>query len=51
MENFSVTTQQETAEAPKSLTLHAVFYSFLSDGIKQDSATTAAHSKQTIKLC
>ena len=50
LEHFSAPTQTETAETPQAHTLHAVFHSFFSDDIRQDSATTIANIKGIIEL-
>ena len=50
LEIFSVTTQPEMAYFPESCTFHAFFRYFLSDEIRGDASTTAAHSKHSIEL-
>ena len=50
LKNFSAPTHTETTETPQSRTRHAVFHSFLSNDIKQDSTKTIAHRKRTIEL-
>ena len=48
--HFSAFLQTEINLSTKAFQRHAVFRSFLSDDIKQDSATTTAHIKSLIKL-
>ena len=48
LDRFSATTHTETVSVPESRTCHAMFHSFLYDGRKIYSTTTAAHSKNII---
>ena len=50
LEIFSALPQTEINSSTKPCPRHAVFHSFLSDDIKQDSATTTAHRKRLIEL-
>ena len=50
LEHFSAAPQADINSYTLSRQRHAVFHSFLSDDIKQDAATTTAHSKQFISL-
>ena len=50
LEHFSAAPQEDFNSSTLSRPRHAVFHSFLSDGSKQDAATTTAHSKQLISL-
>ena len=50
LEHFSELIQTEINSSTKPCLRHAVFHSFLSDYIKQDSATTTAHSNYLIEL-
>ena len=50
LEIFSAAPQADINSSSFSRPRHAVFYSFLSDDIKQDAATTTAHSKRLISL-
>ena len=48
LEHFSAVPQKNINSTTPSRQLHAVFHSFLSGDIKQDAATTTAHSKRLI---
>ena len=50
LEHFSALLHTEIKASTKSCPRHAVFHYFLSDNIKQDSATTTAHIKHLIEL-
>ena len=50
LEHFSALPKADINSNTQSRQLHAVFHSFLSDNIKQDTATTTAHSKLFISL-
>ena len=50
LENFSALLQTNINSTTPSRQFHAVSHSFLSDDIKQDVATTTAHSKCLIVL-
>ena len=50
LEHFSAAPQADINSSTLSRPRHAVFHSFLSDDIKQDSATTTAHIKLLISL-
>ena len=50
LESFSSLPKTDINSTTPSRQLHAVFHSFLSDDIKQDSATTTAYSKCLISL-
>ena len=50
LENFSSAPQSDIISSSLPCPRHAVFHSFLSDNIKQDAATTSAHSKRLISL-
>ena len=50
LEYFISAPQADINSSIISLQCHAVFYPFLSDDIKQDAATTTAHSKKLISL-
>ena len=50
LEHFSALPQIEINSSTKSCPFHAVFHSFFSDDIKQDAATTTAHSNHLIKM-
>ena len=50
LEHFSAVPQADINSSTLSRPGHALFKSFLSDDIKQYSATTAAHIKQLISL-
>ena len=50
LESFSALPQTVIKESTKSCLCHAVFHSFLLDDIKQDAATTTAHSKRFIEM-
>ena len=49
LEHFSALHQSSTLLAPDHVSCQAVFHYFSSD-IKQDAATTAAHSKHITKM-
>ena len=48
LEHFSALPTADINTPTPSRQRHAVFHSFLSDDIKQDSATTTAHRKRLI---
>ena len=50
LEHFSGSPKTEINTSTKSCGRHAVFHYFLSDDIKQDAATTTAHSKRLVAL-
>ena len=50
LEHFSAAPQADINSYSFSRPRHAVFHSFLYDDIKQDAATTTAHSKRLISL-
>ena len=50
LKHFSALPKTDINSTSLSLQPHAVFQSFLSDNIKQDAATTTAHSKRWISL-
>ena len=50
LENFSTTYQETSFPYLLSCKHHAVFHYYILDDIKQDAATTAAHSKNIIEL-
>ena len=50
LEHFSAAPQADINSTSPSRPRHAIFHSFLSDYIKQDDATTTAHSKRLISL-
>ena len=50
LKDFSAAPHTDINSSTLSRPWHAVFHSFLSDGSKQDAATTTAHSKQLISL-
>ena len=50
LKHFSAAPQTNINSTTPSRQLHAVFHSFLSDDIKQDSATTITHSKRFIQF-
>ena len=50
LEHFSALSKADINSTKPSHQRHAVFHYFLSDGIKQDAATTTAHSKRLISL-
>ena len=50
LEHFSAAPQVDINSSTLSRPRNAVFHSFLSDGIKQDAATTTARSKRLISL-
>ena len=48
LEHFSTLPHTEINSSTKECPCHAVFHSFLSDDIKQDSSTTTEHRKRLI---
>ena len=50
LEHFSAAPKADINSSTLSRPRHAVFHSFLSDDIKQDSATITAHNKRLISL-
>ena len=50
LKHFSELPQTEIKSSTETCPQHAVFCSFLSDDIKQDSATTTVHSNRFIEL-
>ena len=50
LENFSAPSQADINSSTLSRPRHEVFHSFLSDDIKQDAATTTAHSKRLVSF-
>ena len=50
MENFSALPKSDINSTTPSRQRHTLFYSFLSDDSKQNSAATTSHSKHLIEL-
>ena len=50
LEHFSALPQTEIKSSTKPCPRHAVFHYLFSDDIKQDAATTTAHSNRFILL-
>ena len=50
LEQYKQVQYTKTGREAGNPSRHAVFYSFLSNDIKQDAATTASHSKHPTKL-
>ena len=50
LEHLIAAPQEDINSTTPSHQHHAVFHSFLSDDIKQDAATTTAHSKRLISV-
>ena len=50
MEHFRALPKADINSTTSSRQCHAVFQYFLSDNIKQDAATTTAHSKRLVSL-